>query len=224
MDNYYDKNLSSLKLKQVYDIATPRIRQYMQAEIDHLLDYIKPGSIVLELGCGYGRVMRPLAGQAGFVLGIDSASMSLQYGLEYLDSIDNIGFACMNAAALGFKENSFDLVFAVQNGISAFHEDKRTLIEEALRITKPGGFCLFSSYSEKIWDERLRWFELQSEVGLLGEIDYDMTGNGEIVCKDGFTATTVSEENFFDLTEGIVGFISIRDVDNSSIFCEIRKW
>ncbi|MBN2134694.1 MAG: class I SAM-dependent methyltransferase [Acidobacteria bacterium] len=224
MDNYYDKKLSSLKLKKVYDIATPRIRQYMQAEIDHLLDYIQPGSVILELGCGYGRVMKPLAKYAGFVWGIDSASMSLQYGLEYLDGINNFGFACMNAVSLGFKEDSFDLVFAVQNGISAFHEDKRILIEEALRVTKPGGFCLFSSYSEKIWEERLRWFELQSEAGLLGEIDYEKTGNGEIVCKDGFTATTVSEEDFFDLTEGISGFITIRDVDDSSTFCEIRKW
>ncbi|TSA28485.1 MAG: class I SAM-dependent methyltransferase, partial [Bacteroidetes bacterium] len=87
-----------------------------------------------------------------------------------------------------------------------------------------GGTILFSSYSEKIWEDRLHWFELQSEAGLLGKIDTEQTGNGRIVCDDGFTATTVDEEDFLKLTAGIKGIeISFEEVDESSIFLVLKR-
>jgi 2-polyprenyl-6-hydroxyphenyl methylase/3-demethylubiquinone-9 3-methyltransferase len=56
---------------------------------------------------------------------------------------------------------------------------------------------------------------------LLGEIDYDRTGEGRIVCKDGFTATTLTQEDFQELTSGLNANIRIQEVDESSLFCEI---
>jgi hypothetical protein len=49
---------------------------------------------------------------------------------------------------------------------------------------------LFSSYSPRFWDPRLEGCRIQAEHGVVGEIDEDATGNGVIVCKDGFTAAT----------------------------------
>jgi len=57
------------------------------------------------------------------------------------------------------------------------------------------------------------------EHGLLGEIDEEKTGNGNIVYKDGFTATTVSPKEFLELTSGLNVSAHIREIDNSSIFC-----
>ena len=74
---------------------------------------------------------------------------------------------------------------------------------EAVRVTRDGGICLFSSYSDRFWDHRLEWFKIQSEKGLLGEIDWERTGNGIIVCKDGFEATTFSEDDFRTLTSSL---------------------
>lgn len=51
---YYDKNLSGERLGRCYQIASPRIEQYFEAEISHVLDHIRPTDIVLELGCGHG--------------------------------------------------------------------------------------------------------------------------------------------------------------------------
>ena len=127
----------------------------------------------------------------------------------------------MNAARLGFLSESFDLVFCIQNGISAFKEKPMKLIEESIRVTKPGGRVLFSSYSPKIWDVRLEWFQEQSDHGLLGEIDYNLTGDGVIICKDGFRATTFNAFDFEQLTTGFNKEVKIFEVDNSSIFFEI---
>ena len=92
-----------------------------------------------------------------------------------------------------------------------------------MRVTRPGGTVLFSSYSENFWDDRLEWFELQAQHGLLGEIDYAATGNGVIVCKDGFTASTVTPDQFKAHTSQLGVASEIKEVDDSSLFCILRK-
>ena len=127
----------------------------------------------------------------------------------------------MDAVHLAFFNKTFNVVVCIQNGISAFHVNQKELIKECIRITKPGGVVLFSSYSEKIWNDRLHWFQLQSDGGLIGKINRKKTRNGRIVCRDGFTATTVNPEQFLSLTANFDVKIKITEVDESSIFCEI---
>jgi 2-polyprenyl-6-hydroxyphenyl methylase/3-demethylubiquinone-9 3-methyltransferase len=112
-------------------------------------------------------------------------------------------------------------VFCVQNGISAFGVDPIRLIQEAIRVTKPSGVVLFSSYAEQFWEERLKWFELQASAGLLGPIDYAATGNGVIVCKDGFRAATYGARDFEELLSGLDQDFRIEEVNESSLFCII---
>jgi SAM-dependent methyltransferase len=125
----------------------------------------------------------------------------------------------MDASRLAFGGDSFDAVICIQNGISAFHVDQGALVRETLRVTRPGGKVLFSTYSDRFWDERLEWFRLQSEAGLVGEIDWEKTCNGEIVCRDGFAATTVTASGFMALTSTLGVDTVIEEVDNSSLFC-----
>ena len=221
MGNYYDDKLSAERLKRCYEIALPRVQQYLKAEITYVLEKIYPGDIVLELGCGYGRILPTLAQRAGTVLGIDTSFASLVLASEMLTNTFNCRLLNMNAVQLAFKDRVFDCVVCIQNGISAFHVDQKALVRESVRVTKPGGRILFSSYSDKFWEERLKWFEMQSEAGLLGEIDYERTRNGMIVCKDGFTATTVKSDEFLALTEELNLHAQIAEVDESSVFCEV---
>jgi len=220
--DYYDDKLAAEKLRAVYEIAPRRVQQYLNAEIEHVLGRMKPANIVLELGCGYGRVMQRLAPQAGELFGIDTSLSSLRLARNFLSGQANVYLACMDAVNLAFGDPCFDVVVCIQNGISAFHVDQKKLIEEAVRVTRKGGLVLFSSYSAKFWDDRLHWFELQARHGLLGEIDYTRTGDGVIVGRDGFTATTIDEEGFRALTRNLDADVSIIEVDDSSIFCEIR--
>jgi ubiquinone/menaquinone biosynthesis C-methylase UbiE len=222
MSDYYKNNLSSERLLRVYETAPSRIRQYLKAEVDFVVDRTKPGDKVLELGCGYGRVLPDLAGKAGMVVGIDTSLESLRFGRGRLAGKGNYGLLNMNAIQLGFADGSFDLVACIQNGISAFHVDRKALLAESVRVARPGGRVLFSSYSERFWKDRLEWFRLQSELGLLGEIDEEKTGDGVIVCKDGFTATTVGPDEFRALAESLDVDFLITEVDDSSLFCEIE--
>jgi ubiquinone/menaquinone biosynthesis C-methylase UbiE len=222
MSGYYDDKLSAERLKRVYETVTPRIRQYLDAEVEHVLGFIRPGDVVLELGCGYGRVLPALAAKAGSVVGIDTSFASLRLAEATAGNV-NRRLVNMDAVKLAFRDGTFNVVACIQNGISAFHVDQRALIAEAVRVTRVGGTALFSSYSDKFWGDRLEWFELQADAGLLGEIDYEKTGDGVIVCKDGFTATTVGPDEFRELTAGLNADVNITEVAGSSVFCEIKR-
>jgi 2-polyprenyl-6-hydroxyphenyl methylase/3-demethylubiquinone-9 3-methyltransferase len=219
---YYSDKLSATRLKQAYETAPARVRQYLDAEVTHVMEKIRPGDLVVELGCGYGRIIPRLAAKAGWVVGIDTSVASLEYAQETFD-ISNCSFSRMNAVKLGFCDGVFDCVVCIQNGISAFHVDQQALIIESARVAKAGATVLFSSYSERFWENRLEWFELQSKAGLVGEIDYEKTRDGVIVCKDGFTATTVSSDHFLALTAQLHADVRIVEVDESSLFCEIAR-
>ena len=219
--DYYSRKLSAERLKRCYDVAPERVRRYLEAEIEFVLERMQPSSSVLELGCGYGRVLERLARKTSSVFGIDTSHESLQMARETPPVAAGWYLAQMNAARLGFRRRSFDTVICIQNGLSAFKVDQRELIEEAIRVTRPGGNVLFSSYAERFWEDRLEWFRAQSECGLVGEIDFEATGDGVIVCRDGFKATTVGLDDFVILTSGLDVATRITEVDDSSIFCEM---
>jgi len=124
---------------------------------------------------------------------------------------------------LPFRSGIFDAVLCIQNGISAFGVNRRELVAEAIRVAEDSGQVLFSSYSERIWKERLAWFRAQSKAGLVGEIDEAATGDGTIVCRDGFRATTVSRAEFRRLFLDAGASPRIEEVDCSSVFCIVRK-
>ncbi|KPJ59291.1 MAG: hypothetical protein AMJ46_11640 [Latescibacteria bacterium DG_63] len=221
MKSYYDEKLSAERLRRCYQIAPPRVKQYLNAEIEHVLARMKPGSIVLELGCGYGRVLEALTRKAGFLVGVDISLASLTMARKGLSRASSCKLVQANAVLLPFRSRVFDLVVCIQNGISAFHVDGSELIREAVRVTKHGAAALFSSYSDKFWDNRLEWFRLQAKEGLLGEIDEEKARKGVIETRDGFKATTVRPDDFLSLTDGLGVETEIVEVDESSLFCEI---
>ena len=223
MEDYYSENLAAEKLRRCYEIAPPRVRQYLRAELDFALGFIHAGDSVLDLGCGYGRTLPELAARAGTVTAIDNAPASLALAKKVASGLANVTVLEMDAAALQFPDDPFDVVLCLQNGISAFHRDPGTLMHEALRVCKPGGVALFSTYAGKFWPDRLEWFEMQAGAGLLGEIDRQRTGNGFIACKDGFTATTFTPNQFRALAAVLPAALTLTEVDGSSLFCILRK-
>lgn len=90
-----------------------------------------------------------------------------------------------------------------------------------LQRLRPRVRVLFSGYAARFWPDRLEWFEAQAARGLIGPIDYAATGDGVIVCADGFRATTVGPEEFAELAAALGIEPRIVEVDGSSLFCEL---
>ncbi|MFQ5500275.1 MAG: class I SAM-dependent methyltransferase [Candidatus Zixiibacteriota bacterium] len=219
MSDYYRTRLAAERLSSCYELAPIRVKQYLRAEVEFAAGLVRRNDHIIELGCGYGRLLFELAGVAVYAVGIDTSIASLELAQAASRRKSNCELAVSDAVRTGFADRSFDKVFCLQNGISAFHVDRRDLISEAVRLTRPGGKAVFSTYCDSFWEHRLRWFELQADAGLVGEIDRDRTCDGVIVCEGGFTATTVGPDRFRELTEGLSVRTEIVEVDQSSLFC-----
>jgi ubiquinone/menaquinone biosynthesis C-methylase UbiE len=218
MTGYYADRLHGERLKRCYDLAPSRVQQYLEAEMDYVARHIVSGDSVVELGCGYGRVMQYLSKNAGTVYGIDISFSNIEYARNFLQGYGNCRLAVMDAARTAFADDSFEHVVCIQNGLSALHVSRKALVEESIRIVKTKGKIFYSSYSPRFWSYRLHWFEMQANEGLIGEIDHDKTRDGVIVCNDGFSATTVTPEQFRGIIDGIEVRTHIEEVDESSLF------
>jgi len=223
MTSYYAERLSGGRLKRCYELAPPRVQQYLESEILHVLERLGPEDDVLELGCGYGRVTVRLAEHARSVVGIDVAEESLDLARTLAGPDTRCEFVLMDALHMTFGDDSFDVVVCIQNGICAFGVPRNELLREALRVARPGGRLIFSTYSDAFWEDRLSWFELQSSEGLLGPIDRRATGDGVIVCKDGFRSGAATRRELEELCGELGLTADITEVDGSSLFCETIK-
>ena len=223
MTSYYAARLSGSRLQRCYELAPPRVQQYLESEIRHVIERIGPDDAVLELGCGYGRVTVRLAERARSVVGVDVAEESLSLARTLAGPDTRCEFVLMDALHMTFGDGSFDVVVCIQNGICAFGVPPKVLLWEALRVARPGGRLIFSTYSEAFWEDRLSWFELQSSAGLLGPIDRRATGDGVIVCEDGFRAGAATRRELEELCGELGLTANITEVDGSSFFCEVSK-
>jgi len=220
--NYYAQNLNSQKLFQVYDTEILRVRQYLDKEMDFIRKRLQGSESVLEIGAGYGRILKELAPHAKSFVGIDISEGSIEFGKEYMREFPNVHLEVKDAHKLDFVE-IFDVVLCLQNGLSALKGETLELIKICMNAMPKGGRAYFSTYSAKFWQHRLAWFREQANKGLLGELDEEQTKDGIIVCKDGFRSVTFTESDFIRLGEASGYCYEIHEVDESSLFLIITK-
>ena len=221
MGSYYANKLNSQSLVQVYASDIPRVRQYLGAEIDFVRKNVRGTETVLELAAGYGRIIKELASGCKSIMGMDISEENVTLSKEYLKDYPNASMIVMDVHEMDFDQ-AFDVILCLQNGLSAMGADS-AVIDKTLSLLAPGGSAYFSSYSAKFWEWRLKWFEEQAEKGLLGEIDYDRTKDGVIICKDGFCATTHSPKALAQIGKNSGLSYEIVEIDESSVFLIISK-
>ncbi len=114
-----------------------RLTQHDHTGIARHLD-LPPGSRVLEVGCGTGRLMAPLRGQGWDQLGTDASPAMLRRALSKSDE-DGSRFQLVisDAEELPFKDGSFDGVYTFNTVF--WLPNLEMIISEMYRITKPGG-------------------------------------------------------------------------------------
>ncbi len=98
------------------------------------------GRRVLELGCGTGRILGPLSEIAAEAVGVDfAAGMIAKARSRGLDARH------ADLCALPFPDASFDLSCSFK--VLPHVPDPRSAIEEAARVTRPGGHLLLEVYN-----------------------------------------------------------------------------
>jgi SAM-dependent methyltransferase len=115
-----------------------------QAEAEALRPFIDDDALVLDIGCGTGRVMEHLASWCREVHGVDISAKMVEQGRERLAHLPNVHFHHGNGYDLsGCEDASFDVVYSMV----ALQHMPRTVaynyLLEAHRVLKPDGVLWF---------------------------------------------------------------------------------
>ena len=108
---------------------------------------IKPGSQVLDLGCGDGTTALPAARRGADVLGIDIAANLVAAGNRRAEAagLYNIQFVEGDACDLnGIRDSRFDLVVSIFGAM--FAPRPAEVAREMVRVTKPGGRIVMGNW------------------------------------------------------------------------------
>ncbi|MCW2819221.1 MAG: hypothetical protein JWR42_2008 [Marmoricola sp.] len=115
----------------------------------HLLDQLdlRPGTTLLDVGCGIGGPARLAAVRGLRVTGVDLTPQLLEAARDLTERVglgDQVTFAVTPAESLPFPDGSFEAAIMVHVGMNV--PDKRSLLAEVHRVLAPGG--LFAAYEQ----------------------------------------------------------------------------
>ena len=115
----------------------------------YIQKFLKPKAKILEVGAGTGRYSLALAKMGYDVVAVDLVPKHVEMMKRKSKRLKN--FQCFEADALDlslFSDNSFDMVLNFGPMYHLFHQrDKNRAIEEALRVAKKKGICMFAYLS-----------------------------------------------------------------------------
>ncbi len=101
---------------------------------------------ILEVGCGYGKLIRAIRGHLDVpIVGVDFSPTQLEMAKVYLDGIKGVDLALASGARLPFADRSFDLVVTSAVILHNAPPIARAIREEVVRVGKR-----FAAHNEDI--------------------------------------------------------------------------
>ncbi|MGA8333257.1 MAG: methyltransferase domain-containing protein [Solirubrobacteraceae bacterium] len=141
-------------VEQVFDedylyFYEPLLGEVADADADaiwRLLD-LGPGSEVLDLACGHGRVASGLARRGARVTGLDATPLFLDHARAQAAAAElPIEYVQGDMRSLPWPDESFDCVVSWFTSFGYFDdEENRLVLREARRVLRPGGRLLIEN-------------------------------------------------------------------------------
>jgi ubiquinone/menaquinone biosynthesis C-methylase UbiE len=167
-----------------------------EEHVAQFLDLLKPFKRsswqVLDIGCGIGRMVKPMASHFEQVTGVDVSREMVEKGRDWLKNIPNADVLENSGVDLKlFESSQFDLVYSC----IAFQHMPREVFESYLaeihRVLKPGGFLEFQmyvgSYSDPSFEDTLtlRIYDEKELVSKVEKNGFSLVGRREEVIEEG---------------------------------------
>lgn len=120
--------------------SSQEIRSVVSRSLVDLIENLDPSSLVLDIGCGPGRVLGVLARRGIRCIGLDSSRVSVGLAVERYHGPGVVG----DNLRLPFADGVADVV--ISDGVIHHTEDPRAAFTENWRILKPGGLMYLAVY------------------------------------------------------------------------------
>ena len=134
-----------MKQQEYWESVSPTKNFTTPFQAEEFCQYVAKDSLILDVGCGYGRTLQELH-TLGYqrLMGMDFAQGMIHRGQSLYSYLD---LRVMQHAAIDLPDDSVDAVilFAVITCIWDSRE-QRALIDEIRRILKPGGILYINDF------------------------------------------------------------------------------
>ena len=133
-------------LKQFYSENERTLEQ----SIPELIDYLRPGCRVLDVGCGSGTITLGVAEavKPGVVIGVDPVEYAVKCAESFAAKrrVENVTFQTGDSYHLPFEDASFDVVYS--NTVLHYFTDPLRSLREQMRVLKPGAWLVAAGVRE----------------------------------------------------------------------------
>jgi len=143
---------------QSYDVSA-RLQRYSGKELMPWLPN-RSDLTVVDLGCGTGFFTDILAGKYQQVFGVDISTKMLNFAKNNRN--DEIVWIEADAYKLPFANNTVDFIYS--NLMVQWCENLESIINEVLRVLKPGGLFIFTTLLEgTLFELKSSWGQVDDE-------------------------------------------------------------
>ena len=154
--------------KMIDGQSSKLIQEFLDGEIEFITRYIRQNVSILEIGCGYGRLLKILADKSELLVGIDFSTRMVALSKQNLKEKKNVKIQLMEADYLKFKNSSFDYVVCLDNSFGNMPKIELDVLKEMKRVCKNRGGIIISVFSENAREVQM---ENYKRVGLKGVQD-----------------------------------------------------
>jgi 2-polyprenyl-3-methyl-5-hydroxy-6-metoxy-1,4-benzoquinol methylase len=178
------------KAAATYDQEENKDQQTHLKLLEKTKKYLNSSDLVLDFGCGTGRISNEIAGNIKMIRAIDISSKMIEIAKSKADerNIENIDYAQATIFDDRYQGGSFDVILVFY--ILHLFEDSQKVMQRINELLKPGGLII--SATPCLGEKPLLSFLLStaSKIGLVPKIrsfklsdleDSISTGNFEII-------------------------------------------
>jgi len=135
------------------------IREFIESEIAYLSENVKATQVILEVGCGYGRLLEIIGGNANLAVGLDFSWSLLKRAKSDLANIQSVLLALALAQQIPFKDGSFNCALCVNATFGNMPGLELAVLAEMKRTLKPGGKIILSVFSENAREAQIENYQ-----------------------------------------------------------------
>jgi SAM-dependent methyltransferase len=148
-------DVASLAVGGFVDEASMDLTARYSVDVLRFTTGLNANDVILEIGCGIGRVGKLLSLKCLHWFGADISGGMLKHAASRLRERPNT--TLVELATVGLQEfpgDAFDLVYCTIVFMHLLEWDRYRYVQEAFRVLRPGGHCYFDNFQ---LDSRTGW-------------------------------------------------------------------